>query len=612
MEERPHDRTAGRLGWLAVPLALCVLAALFALPRLERFYLIRSGHAAEATLRLAVEGLNGALRRYEPLPGLLGERPILKALLAHPDDSALRDRVNEELRRTAFDLNASDVYVMDRTGLTLAASSYRKELSFVGRNFGYRPYFLEAMKGGLGRFFALGTTSGERGYFYAAPVRDGERIAGVVAVKFTVDGFESAWQGGAADILVTDLDGIVFMSSRPDWHFRTLAPLSDAVLARIRETRQYPVDQMRPLENSRARLDDTLSLLTIGTGEEAESFVTSATTLEAAGWRVSILTPAAPALHQALTTLAAVGAAVLLIGLAATIVVQRRARILERLADQRAQQELLERRVAERTEDLRHEIEERKAAEHRLRTTQKQLVQAGKLAALGQMSAALSHEINQPLAAVKSYAENAATFLDRDRPDDARENVSRISQMADRMAAISGNLRNFARRPQESIGPVPADAVIDDTFGLMAAQIRKAGAVVEIVRPERPVWVMGGRLRLQQVMVNLVSNALDAMEGMEAPRIEIAVVETGGGARIAVRDHGPGLPEALIEQVFDPFFTTKRPGKGLGLGLSISFNIVEDFGGTLAARNHAGGGAEFTVDLRRAEAPGQPGDLAAE
>lgn len=608
-----QDRTtSARLAWAAVPLALLVLAALLALPALERFYLMRSGQAAETTLRLAVEGLNGALRRYEPLPGLLGERPALKALLADPGDTSLRDRVNEELRQTALELRASDVYVMDLAGLTLAASSYRKELSFVGRNFGYRPYFQQARDGGLGRFFALGTTSGERGYFYAAPVRDGDRISGVVAVKFTVDTFESAWQGGAADILVTDLDGIVFMSNRPEWHFRSLAALPDEVIARIRETRQYPLDQVRPLETAAEPLGPRLSLLTIGAGDAAETFVTSATTLADAGWQVRILTPAGPARQQALTTLAGVGGAVLLIGLVATIVLQRRARILERLADQRATQDLLEARVAERTEDLRREIEERKAAEHRLRTTQKQLVQAGKLAALGQMSAALSHEINQPLAAVKSYAENAATFLDRNRPGDARENVTRISQMADRMAAISGNLRNFARRPQETVGPVPADAVVDDALTLMAAQIRKAGATAEFARPAEPVWVTGGRLRLQQVLVNLLSNALDAMEDQPGPRIDIALTEAGDTVRISLRDRGPGLAPELLDKVFDPFVTTKRPGKGLGLGLSISFNIVEDFGGRLSARNHPDGGAEFTVDLRRAEAPGQAGGLAAE
>lgn len=591
----------GLLGVVVLAVALSVAA----LPRIERFFLVQSGEAGEATLTLAVEGLRGALRRYQPLPALIAERQELLDLLATPGDTTLQADVNEHLRLTAEFVNASDIYLMDTTGLTIAASNYRRDNPFIGRSFEFRPYFTQALGGGLGRYFALGTTSLERGYFYAAPVEDGTRIVGVVALKFTVDQFETAWSGGGSDIVVSDTNGIIFMSNRPEWHFRALEDLNDRVLSRIQAQRQYPLDQILPLENRRTPLSDSMDLVRI---TEAGDFVSSVQRIPEAGWTVTILGPTGPARAQALTVLALLVLLILFSGAMAWLFLQRRARLVERLDQQRQHREHLEKRVAERTVDLNtantllvQEIEERKATEQQLRQTQTELVQAGKLAALGQMSAALSHEFNQPLAAVKTYAENAATFLDRDRPEDARKNVRLISQMADRMASISKHLRNFARRPQDKIGPVPLLSVLDDAIALMDAKLRASKAELHFDRPEGEIMVMGGQVRLQQVLVNLLSNALDAMERLQTPAIDISLHREGARQLVELRDRGPGLSEETLSHIFDPFFTTKSPGKGLGLGLSISYNIVRDFGGTLAARNHPEGGAIFVVDLAMAE-----------
>jgi len=596
--------------YLALLVMIALAVALAALPRLERAFRMQSGERSESTLRLAVEGLEGALRRYEPLPALVAERPILRTLLGEPDNAQLRATINRQLQQTAADVSASDIYLMDATGLTLVSSNYHKERSFIGRSFNFRPYFTQALAGEVGRYFALGTTSGERGYFFAAPVNQGDRVAGVVAVKFTVDTFEEAWRAGDSDIIVTDSNDVVFMSNRPEWHFRALSPLSPDALAGIEADRQYPLDRVIALQNQRAPLNDRFSLIEIADQGATKSFIARTMPIAEAGWNVTILSPTGPARTQALAVLALLAMVILSSAMVAAIALQRRARQAERFEAQRATQELLEQRVAERTADLNavnhqliDEIEERKRTEEHLRKTRADLVQAGKLAALGQMSAALSHEFNQPLAAVKVYAENAVRFLDRGETSEARGNIQRVSEMTDRMAAISNHLRNFARRPQQKLRPIPLLAAIDDAIDLMDARLTSSGASIKFDRPENEIWIVGGHVRLQQVVVNLLSNALDAMENNPGPIIEIGIIVQEGRCHVEVRDHGSGLPDDRRAEIFDPFFTTKSPGKGLGLGLSISYNIIKDFGGNLSTRNHAGTGAIFIIDLKLAEAP---------
>ncbi|WP_413718015.1 sensor histidine kinase [Silicimonas sp. MF1-12-2] len=587
-------------------------------PSIERIFLERIAEDGNSTLNIAVKGLDSTLDRFEPLAKLIAERPILTQLLRDPGNQGILPFVNEQLRLTALTLGVSDVYLMDIGGTTIAASNYRKDTSFVGQNYSYRPYFQQALEGGLGRYFARGTTTGQRGYFFAAPVLDGTRIVGVLAVKFLVDPFELSWQGGTSEIIVSDLNGVIFMSSRPDWHFRTLLPLPREATDKVAATQQYPLDRLIPLEVETPASDASQTLMSV----EGHDYVLNSAFLPEVGWTVQLLSPAGPARTQTLTVLLAMGLFALLLALAAAILLQRQTRARERDEERRLAQEELEREVRLRTSDLNAankrltlEIEERRSTEKRLRNTQKELVQAGKLAALGQMSAALSHEINQPLAAVKGFAENAAAYIDRKRFSEARENVTRISHMADRMATLSGHLRNFARRPQETIGSVDLSLVLDDALELMGPRLTKAGAVVErSADTTEPLWVTGGRVRLQQVFVNLISNALDAMEHEDTPKIVITRTSQGSG-RVCIRvsDRGPGLETDTAGRVFDPFFTTKSPGKGLGLGLSISYNIVEDFGGHLSAENNPDGpGACFSVDLALANPADGHKDVAAE
>jgi two-component system C4-dicarboxylate transport sensor histidine kinase DctB len=309
-------------------------------------------------------------------------------------------------------------------------------------------------------------------------------------------------------------------------------------------------------------------------------------------------------------------AGVLVLGTAvsvAAMVVQRRKRLAEliRLQDQAKVE--LERRVEERTADLarvnakiNEEITERRLTEQQLRKTQADLVQAGKLAGLGQMSAALSHEINQPLAAARNFADSATVLIDRGESERARANINQIVALIDRMAAIARHLRNVARKPDAPLHDVDLSQALAEAMATCGPRLDWV-TLKAALSADLPL-VRAGPVRLQQVLANVLSNAADAMQGQAKPRIEVTARTEAGRVTLDIRDTGPGVPDAIADRIFDPFFTTKQVGSGLGLGLSISFNIMKDFGGELRVANHPGGGAVFTLVFNRSDAR----DMAAE
>ncbi|MCA1970161.1 MAG: sensor histidine kinase [Rhizobium sp.] len=562
---------------------------------------------ASSALRLAVSALGGHLSRYEPLPALIADHDDIKALLRAPSDPALRETANTYLQQINTLLRSSDIYVMTMDGETISASNYDGPASFVGQNFSYRPYFQDAARGLQSRFYALGTTSLKRGYYFASPVSVDGAIRGVIVFKVDIDSIETSWKGGEYKIFVADPEGIIFMTGSPEWLYNGILPLDAARLARTQASRRYADAPLKELPLKR-KTEDGHSLMTVTDDAAAREYLVLSHYMPEADWTVNVLMDTASVRGQARTVVIALILFVCLAGLALAILLQRRARTAERLRlEERARNEL-EHRVAERTADLARvneqielEIAERRLTEQELRKTQADLIQAGKLAGLGQMSAALSHEFNQPLAAAKTYADSAALLIDRGRTEEARDNLSRISGLVDRMASISRHLRNFARKPNEKLGPIGLDAVVDDTLEIVAARLKAADATLDVDLGRHPPAVVAGPVRLQQVLVNIITNAADAVEGQRNRTIELKARRKGGRVLLTVRDHGPGVPASIAERIFDPFFTTKGVGKGLGLGLSISYNIVKDFGGSLSVTNHADGGAVFRIELDAAE-----------
>ena len=562
-------------------------------------------------LDLYEASLESALAKYDYLPGVVALRQEVVALLRSPAMPGLQQSVNQYLSEVNTEAHSAVLYVLDTRGLTLAASNWNEEASFVGMDLSYRPYFHDAVEHGTGRFYGIGTTSGKPGFYYSQAIRDQHEVIGVAAVKVSLDHVERAWSGGGDIALVVDASGVVFLASDPEWKFKTFGPLRPAAAAAIERSRQYAGVRLAPLALAVEKpAIDGAHIVAIADGGQRRRYLELVHPTPEPSWRLILLTDYSPVNVLVRNTLAFTAVALACIFLFFLYLHQRRrainASLAAKVALQRAHDEL-ERKVAERTADLvaaneqlGREVAERQRAEHVLREAQEGLVQAGKLAVLGQMAAGITHELNQPLAALRTLSDNARLLLVKARTGDVQNNLTLISQLTERMAKITGQLKAFARKSPLRLGPVSVRRVLGNVQALLEQRLRTECVAMTENWSEDDVLVRAEANRLEQVLVNLIVNALDAMQDAPERSLEVSVRECAGRVSIAVRDTGPGIAPDLLPRIFEPFFTTKAPGAGLGLGLAISAGIIREFGGSLVAANRSQGGAEFTIELASA------------
>ncbi|MBU1324704.1 MAG: sensor histidine kinase [Alphaproteobacteria bacterium] len=598
MLRSPLSQTAQWRLFAAVWVAVAVLAVLGAgwLASRDAQGAVDRQAATAAALHGAV--LRSELERVRAVPSVLAADPDLEALVTAPSP-ARRDVANAKLESLAREVRAAALYVLDADGTALAASNWREPTSFVGSNYRFRPYFSDAVRDGEAAFFALGTVSGRPGLYLSRRIVDASgRLAGVIVAKIEFDALETMWRRSEEPTWVTDATGVILITTVPDWRFRATLPLSP-------ERRRTLAEE----QTAGASLSDLpftapdRGLIRLDRDVVPGRYAHAVDAIPDLGWTLHLLQPADQVMSRA------VGAALVLAALATAllaalsgVLLRRRQRAAIRAVEEEEARARLEHLVGERTAELsaangrlRREIDERRRLERDRQDLEDKLVQANKLATLGQVVAGVAHEINQPMAAIRTHADTAGQYLTRADPEAAARSLTAIGRLTERVGAITEELRAFSRKTRSEVVAVDVGRAVEGALLLVSARLREQGVEVDVdVAPD--LQVKAERNRLEQVVLNLLQNAAEALDG--PGRVEVTARPEGRKVVLRVADDGPGLSPEVRDRLFTPF-TTDKP-QGVGLGLVISRDIVAGFGGELS-HEPTGRGAAFRIVLARAK-----------
>lgn len=541
----------------------------------------QAAQRGEADLLLASDRLTGQLQKYQQLAVIMAAHPDLGAALADPD-RADTDAVRAILVATADKTGAMDLQLADRRATVLASARGQVDPALP-----QSAYFHRAMTGALGEGHGVNPVAAQRSYTFAAPIfgADG-RVQGTLMVLADIGLVEAEWRGARPTVFFTDTDGLVFITNRSELLFWQRKP-GDVGLSpplgpaggfshAMQGSHMIWQERWSPYIPSRAlHLARDLPIINM---------------------RAEALVDVQPARRLATLQAGLVAAMCLAFGALLFLATERRRTLALANAKLESRVSTRTRALSEANSQLRREVAERTAAEAAMEKLQDDLVQAAKLSALGQMSAGISHELNQPLMAIRQYAENGTALLARGQTDVAAQNLARIGDLAHRMARIIRALRAFARQESEPMTCVDLVGVVNATLELAETRLVQDVVTVHWQAPP-PVYVLGGEVRLGQVLLNLITNAADAMAGQPQRHITLSLRQDGDCVALDVADTGPGIDAP--EKIFEPFYTTKAVGtaEGMGLGLSISYGLVQSFGGAIRGRNRPEGGAIFTVEL---------------
>ncbi|MEL7293442.1 MAG: ATP-binding protein [Pseudomonadota bacterium] len=542
------------------------------------------------------EYISSKLDKYAHLPQLIAQDPLLIAALHTPKNTAQIELTNRYLEEVNQIIQSTDAYLLDEFGNTIASSNWKLERSFVGRNYAWRPYFSNAVQGQPSQYFALGSSSKQRGYYFSYPVTYAAEVIGVIVIKMDLTAIESNWQNRTNIFVATDPHNVIFMSSNDEWLFKSLTTLTESERLAILNSRQYLDKPIRSMNLSGDLSKEHSELRNLNASGFDHDYLVSSRALQKHDLTLRVLTSKSILLWNSLSFALVATLLFVIAYLSLQLGYQRqlKKRQFEQLQSEARQK--LEFQVMERTSELQAEIHERVKTEQALRQTQNELIQAAKLAVLGQMSASISHELNNPLAAIRSFADNAKRFLARQSYDRVDDNLSRISSLTERMAKISNQLRSFAKKSDSNeVSLLDVAPLIIAAKELLNPQFKAQMTELTLdLSPSLPQIELNP-IQFEQVLINLITNALHAVAEQEDKQVVISTHIDQQWLFIYVDDNGPGIPFDQRAQLFEPFYTTKK--NGLGLGLSISQQIMQAMNGRLQVNESPLGGARFIISL---------------
>jgi two-component system C4-dicarboxylate transport sensor histidine kinase DctB len=552
----------------------------------------RSRQQAQLQDRLTVtlRSVESEIERFRYLAGVVGEDARVSAALDAPSGERVM-QTNRYLQSVRERSGADEIYLLDMSGMTLAASNWNEAGSFVGNNYSFRPYFRDGVLTGEGRYYAVGVTTGKPGYFLSARVESPDKALGVVVVKVDMSPLERAWSAAGDGTGLADGSGIVFLSGRPEWKYRPLYPLTSQAQAAIVSERRYDNIDVTKLDPLLATAPPPGTAPVEG---RDGSLVFGLVPVLPDGWQLFMGLPTSPLYDEALLVAGLATTGFLLVSAIAMFWRQRR-QIVRLKLEQNA---ILEHRVAERTAALALEIDKHKQTETELRHTHDSLIHAAKLAALGRMSAAIVHEVSQPLSALDNTLAAADLHAKRGAASNLERSLASARDLLQRMRRTVKHLKSFSSR-QDVGAPEAVDIaqLIEAARDIVEPKAREAGiALQSAVAPDLPP-VSANQLRLEQVLINLLLNAIDATATAGNNLVCVRTEQRPDSLDIVILDAGTGISEAVAMRLFEPFFTTKTTGEGLGLGLSISRTIIEEYGGKITFAPRPDGGTVTRLQL---------------
>ena len=498
---------------------------------------------------------------------LVRDQSIWNALLSN-NFSSLPQMFSEFIN----EISIESITLMDRTGQIVAVAG-KENLNVNSSN---KIIFNTAISTNDTVMNIIEKNENEFGFFYSRKIENDQRVLGVLSIEVDLKKFENSWKSAGERIFISNGEGKIVLATEPTWKglredFAWKNQNSKNIIKRGYSVAKGWVDS----NESDQYFNDS-------------SFVRFNKNIPILNWKISSFENYS-GVRERVNTILALEILIFLLLLVLSLYSLNRKKILRLNL---FEEETI--KLRELNKKLETEMEQRKRVEKNLLAVEQTLEQHSKLAALGEMSAAISHELNQPLAAMKTYLAGASLLLKRNRPQETVAALMRIDGLIHRMGEITKQLKSFARKNTESFVPLNFNDAILEAMSIMEPQLKQSGIKIDTNIPSEPVLIVGDQQRLEQVIINLIRNAIDALDDTELPSITISLYKNNS-VRFSIRDNGKGINN--LEKLFEPFQTSKDPGKGLGLGLAISSNIISELGGSLSGENLTPTGAEFTIKL---------------